>query len=71
MSLSFWHSVPKMKLPSVPEMKLPADPESRRVVIANDTKAVSITVVVRILLLTEGEETTITADNGGGAGHVD
>lgn len=44
-------------------MKLPADPESERVVIVKYTKVV--TVVVRGLLLTEGEKTALTADSGG------
>lgn len=42
---------------NVPKMKLPADPESKRVLNVKYTKAVSVTVVVRGLLLTEGEKT--------------
>lgn len=43
--LSFWQSIP--------EMKLPADPELRRVVTVNDTsKAASVTVVVRVVTVT-------------------
>lgn len=56
LSLSFWQSVPEMKLPA----------ESRRAVTVNDTsRAVSVTVIARGLLLTEGEETTLTAGSGG------
>lgn len=56
LSLSFWQSVPEIKLPA----------ELRRAVALNDTsRAASVTVIARGLLLTEGEETTLTAVSGG------